>query len=483
MAIWIRLLGHGDVEAAEKLAFYGHDATKYLLKQALFTAGVIDDSGNLTGINLRTNTSANDLFKQAVESAYDGTSVLNSKFYNSMKKALSAEKRQLLGLPEAQKNHPQIQARISELTSQLSNLEGSGFQGITSRIFLPFGGRPVMFKSVTDQSGFAKELQKYAGVLTDVVMKKEPGIMGATETVNMVLQGEPMQRVYYDPLAPAFHYDIFSSETYKKAQQSRQARILQAFQNSVESGQIDSTLKRSILNASEQGFDALPPAMRNIRERNRLYMRELKAAIESGIDIRNTPRLLNYLENYVKAELYREKDDVFQPVMDNVFRLAIDTESSFYSMHSSERGLDRGPILGEGVRNVSMRTSTGSAALEAMEFQVQGHKMLFGGNAAQIFKHSLGGFDLDDHGIVMPKIFTDASGNERLGTFMFRQPTGPGEFIFSMPRFGNTDTINLFLRNSDAIMNQLELAKDEDSIFREMYEATTATRFSKTRIK
>ena len=85
--------------------------------------------------------------------------------------------------------------------------------------------------------------------------------------------------------------------------------------------------------------------------------------------------------------------------------------------------------------------------------------MLFGGDAASMFKHSLGGFDLDDKGVVMPRIFKNANGDERLGTFIFRQPTGPAEFIFGKADLRNIDTIKLFLSNNDALMEQLDAMK------------------------
>jgi hypothetical protein len=65
----------------------------------------------------------------------------------------------------------------------------------------------------------------------------------------------------------------------------------------------------------------------------------------------------------------------------------------------------------------------------------------------------------------MPRVFQDASGNQRLSTFIFRQPTGPAEFIFAMPKFGSSDTIKMFLENNDALMEQLDSVKDQDQIF------------------
>ena len=197
-------------------------------------------------------------------------------------------------------------------------------------------------------------------------------------------------------------------------------------------------------------------------------MRELKGAIESGLDIRTMPQLFNYLFKEVQSNLYREKDGFFQPALEDAFRVAIDTEQSFYAGRTSANTL--GPILGSGRRSINVQ----GQAIDALEFQLQGHKMLFAGNAALKFKHALGGFDLDDKGIVMPRVFKDASGNERLSTFIFRQPTGPAEFIFAMPKFGSSDTIKMFLENNDALMEQLDSVKDQDQTFDLIHRSLTA---------
>lgn len=197
-------------------------------------------------------------------------------------------------------------------------------------------------------------------------------------------------------------------------------------------------------------------------------MRELKGAIESGLDIRTMPQLFNYLFKEVQSNLYREKDGFFQPALEDAFRVAIDTEQSFYAGRTSANTL--GPILGSGRRSVNVQ----GQAINALEFQMQGHKMLFAGNAALKFKHALGGFDLDDKGIVMPRVFQDASGTERLSTFIFRQPTGPAEFIFATPKFGSSDTIKMFLENNDALMEQLDSVKDQDQTFDLIHRSLTA---------
>lgn len=459
----------------EAKAFYeGGDRTLNLISGALDLSGITDFA--------TASKKQQDIFKQSVESAYDGTAVINSKFFRAVKSQMQEELRQLKGMTNIT---PEINERMLELQSQIANMNPENFQAITSRIFLPFkeNGKitPRMIKAVVDQAGLKSPLQKYAVVAADVVVKKEAGLMGPVSDIKLVLQGDTSSKVYYDPLAPAFHYDIFSSPTYVKAQEARISRITQSFQNAVETGQINESLKRSIYEMAEQEIDGLPDQVRSMKERNRLYMRRLKEAIESGVDVRTMPELLNYLGNYVQSQLYREKDGVFQIAMDNVFRVSLDTESSFYAGREST---DTAFSVGRGLRDLEIAKGISGEKrnIQAVEFSIQGHKMLFGGNTARLFKQSLGGFDLDDKGIVMPRLLQDADGEARLGAFIFRQPTGPAEFIFAMPKFGTADTVKMFLQSSDALMNQLEEIKNEDKYFQLMYESLTAKGARKTEI-
>lgn len=467
--------GSGSVEALEKKAFYAKSGAMDQVIASLKNMDVLDDNGNvLKQLGSLTSDEMN-ILQDKFRSGFDGTSVLNSKMFNAMRAQVKNELEMLKALPADQQSQEFVNKRILELTSQLDNLEGDSFQAITARIFMNIkeGNTtlPRMIKAVVDQADFDKTLQRYSILTTDVALKKETAIMGTDDSINLVLQGQSKGRVYYDPLAPAFHYDMFSDPSYIKANEARQNRIISSLNHAIQTGEIRSNLRRQIYQAVDQDLDALPAPTRSSFERNRMFMQQLKEAIESGMDVRTMPQLLNYLKKNASADLFRIKDGVFQPALEDVFRLSIDTEASFFGGRA-----DKAARLGEGLRDINIFGR--NEPIKALTFQVQGHKMLFAGDAASMFKHSLGGFDLDDKGIVMPRIFQDASGKERLGTFLFRQPTGPGEFIFGKADLRNIDTIKLFLENNDALMEQLDEMKavnSNNSLFNTIYEGITAS--------
>lgn len=465
------------VEGLERKAFYSKSGAMDVVTGALKSMKVLDDDGNVLKQLGSLTEEEQKILTGKFEAAYDGTSVMNSKLFNSIRAQINTELqslRSLQSLSPDQRSQEFVAKRISELTSQLDNLEGDSFQAITARIFMNVkegnSTLPRMIKAVLDQSGFSRQLDKYSILTTDVALKKETAIMGTDDSINLVLQGEAKARVYYDPLAPAFHYDMFSDPTYLKANEARQNRIISSLNHAIETGEIRSNLRRQIYQSAEATLDAIPEAARDSAQRNRMFMRQLKEAIESGMDVRTMPQLLNYLKKNASADLYRIKDGVFQPALEDAFRLSLDTEASFFSGRQSSAAR-----LGEGLREIDIFGR--NEPIKALTFQVQGHKMLFAGDAASMFKHSLGGFDLDDKGIVMPRVFQDASGRDRLGTFIFRQPTGPGEFIFGKADLRNIDTIKLFLENNDALMEQLDSMKANtinNSLLDTVYEGLTA---------
>lgn len=448
----------------QRRAYYSRSGTLEQVTAALKSMNILNDDGTVARANAfiegaegALSATEKEQLIAKFESGADGTGVMNAKTFNGIRSQMKSELEMLKMLPEQERSQEVVVRRIADLTSQLDKMEGDLFETITGRIFMNVerGGEsvPMMAKLVTGQASFDDALSQFSMLIPDVAFKRETSIMGRVDSMNLVLQGEPSPRVYADPLAPAFHYNALSDPNVLKANQLRQNRIIADLNLAIETGEIKGNLRRQIYQSAENELDFVSDAGRNSAERNRMFMRQLKQAIESGVDVRTMPQLLNYLKKNAAADLFKFKDGVgYLPALEDSFRLALDTEMSYF--RGKEKKAAR---LGEGLRDISILGREGT--VKALTFQIQGHKMLFAGDTASIFKHSLGGFDLDDKGIVMPRIFQDANEGKRLGTFIFRQPTGPGEFIFGKADFRNIDTIKLFVANNDALMNELDLQK------------------------
>lgn len=437
----------GNLDTIDELkAFYGGTGA---------IEGVIERLNNIgiTSVGDFLDSKKASAFTSATESAFDGTSVINASMVKNMKSSMEKELKQLeKGMADG-KIGAEALPKIKELISQLDNLRSGSLEATTGRVFMTIDGKARMIKAVFDSAGFRSALSSYGIITTDVALKKETALLGEVDAIKLVLHGDPSSTVYQDPLMPAFHHEVYD-ETFEKAQQLRRARIISDYRKAIETGEISKKLKSRIYKDAGIDLTGLPEAVRNQQARNRMYAQRLKDAIESGMDLRTMPELLNYVKKHTESQLYRLKDGMYQPALEDTFRFAIDTEQSYYA----GREIANRARLGSGLEAIQL---SDGRELKALTFQIQGHKMLFGGDAASIFKQSLGGFDLDDHGIVMPRIFEDASGSKKLGTFIFRQPTGPSEFIFGKANFGNSDTIKSFLGENDIFGNAIDdLIKD-----------------------
>lgn len=422
----------------EKRAFYRRSGAEGLITSALKREKILIEKDGILTVDqdLLKQGGIVDSLKEQFGTAYDGSSLMNKRYVQAIRQQF-IEERNLLMQTQGLGEHGA--ARIKELASYIDALNYNDFQAITGRVFFTGSkGQPNLLKTVFGMADFEKALDQYAIITTKKSVKREAGILAGANTLNLTLQKEPSGRVYYDPLAPAFHYDIFDEKLIESTRK-KQARVLGNLRQAIEEGQIPETLRRQITAAANEDIFSphISQAQREIAQRNRLFMRQLKDAMDSGVDIRALPNLMNYLTTFASADLYRYKDGVFQPALEGAFRFALNNETVFRGGNRSVAA----STLGEGFERISFGTVEDPRTLQAAKFEIQGHSLLFGGNATHIFKQSLGGFDLDDHGIVIPRIFEDLSGKQRLGHFIYRQPTGHGEFVFGRSSFRSASTI------------------------------------------
>jgi hypothetical protein len=86
-------------------------------------------------------------------------------------------------------------------------------------------------------------------------------------------------------------------------------------------------------------------------------------------------------------------------------------------------------------------------SMRLLRYRNDGHKMITPDIAAMgkagVMYSAGGGFDLDDKFITDLSYITDSSGNRRLATFAFRQPTGPQEYAILMPQLDEETLIRM----------------------------------------
>ena len=385
-------------------------------------------------------------YKELMESfkrPFDGSTLINEDFVKGMRKNMQAELSALEAKGVMNLSPEEFETR-NLLKSDLANSQ-LGMDADTIRIYFMRYNKDLNINETLNLKGIGvsaklkQYLKQFSLVTTETNVKRELAIMGKTDMVNIILQGEGRNLVFQDPLAPAFHGEIFSSPEAVEATAARGRRILDAYTEALSTGQFDQTLKSEIYKQSEQIIEAVPIEFRQTARRSKDFAKQLVRALESGVDIRQQPQLANYLMKFVQSQIAREKGNTLQPVMEDVFRFAVTTEPAYYA--GRELGEDSASLK----NTTAYRLSSDGDPIGLMNFKIRGHNLLMAGHAANIFHHSLGTFDLDDKGIPVMRameVFGDKgeSLGDRIGFFTFRQPTGPAEYVLSVADF-DTETI------------------------------------------
>lgn len=353
---------------------------------------------------------------------------------------------------------------------------GREFDDVTARILLSRG----QAKTVLDVRGAIDDLTARTGTIgygSDELFKMEssfgrfalPGedfVRGQAITMDPIT-GHGFERVYSDVQANIFHKPYMQSETMLEQMAVNRDAWAKEIDEMLTTGVVPESLMKKIAQDAqldvglweESGF-----TNRVMAQRYRDDALELMQMLRSGAKPSEIPDIANKIIRTSARDMVRQTTKgnmtIFQPVMPGAQRQAIDTEGTvaFRNPVTKERGAD---ILSEDIYN---NTNFGSAYndperlagknmykdvevniggdqkrnMRLLRYRSDGHKMIVPelgamGNIGPMYSAG-GGFDLDDKFITDLSYITDSSGNKRLATFAFRQPTGPQEFAVLMPQ-------------------------------------------------
>jgi len=336
------------------------------------------------------------------------------------------------------------QARLRQLENLKAQISrgGSLFDQVTMRghVF------DLTVKSTFRFVDFGKDFEKYIGIISETDLKKGYGFAGDVETLQLSGFGKYKETTFTDPVATAFHGDIYASEEALRAMRQNSEEVMQEFEQTVRSGVVSKKLRESISMTATQDIENLPDYMRGSAARNREFAMRLQEMLQSGISPQNSPEMINMLYKHYMSQIVRRTDKGFEVAMPDVFRFALSSEAN---LMPNERA-----ILGKGFE----RLSFDGASVELAKFRIKGHTLMFSANAIDDLRASLGGFDLDDKG--MPRLVTlGAEGQERLGFFMTRQPSGMQEYLVGRAQFDVETVRSIFGEDTRFGRNFIKEAK------------------------
>jgi hypothetical protein len=372
----------------------------------------------------------------AIEKSDDGSIMMNrgyiKRISDEIKQEIDLLKNQIELMPTGAE---ELKEKYSALLKLKSRIDSGDLESITLR-GSAFG---QLIKSAATFVGFSKELDSYLGIITEFALKPESGFNNST---NLIFSGfgRSGNQVFTDAVGAAFNPEIYGSEEALQGyRESIKARISK-LESVLETGIIPEELRKSIESSALAGPDEFTPEYRGPSSlRNRQFMEELDVLIKAGASPKHHPKLANMLHKYIMSDAIKQKDGLYQVILDDTFRFAINTEEKLTSVQgtvSAFMGADGKPSTKEVI-------SLGGQDIELTKFRVKGHTMYLPGSSVSDLFDTLGGFDLDDKGI--PRmVFTGEGGERKLAFFTLRQPQGVQEYVLMAMNYDNETVKSIF---------------------------------------
>lgn len=383
------------------------------------------------------------LFK-TIEHDFDGSDLLNKKNVKGYLGSLRQLRQQISNSTADAGRLYQIDEAIAALSSSMEY----GYQ-ITGRG--RFGGEDI--KTAFQITEFSKKLSKYAAIVTDFGRKRETDIMGATESLRLSGFGVMNDIVYADPALAAFNPLFLADDATMRAVEMNEKRLMKEFSAVVETGIMPKKLKSALERAAQQDISAVDASKTASAMRNREYAQSILDLHRRGVNPRHSPQMMNAIFSFMQGEAFKIKGDMIFPALADVGRFAVGTEAALAGQG------------GEAILSGSKRFSTMSVQLggqgnvgnfDFYNFRIKDKKALFGQGAVAEIYDTLGGFDLDDKILEKLTTFKDSEGRSKLAFAIFRQPSGPEEFLLTRMSM-DIETIQSLFGKDEFISNLEEM--------------------------
>jgi hypothetical protein len=167
--------------------------------------------------------------------------------------------------------------------------------------------------------------------------------------------------------------------------------------------------------------------------------------------------MVRRVSDHYSSQVVRLKNGRADVVMPTAGRFSLRT---FESRQVLAEGFDQYKEASVNLAHYGL-SSTGADSLKTVGFRIKGHTLMMSGNAAYLYQHSLGGFDLDDKGIPLMSTFegidpTTGNKKRRLAFLTLRQPTSFQESLAMSADLSDSDTVHSLFENNDQFKAALQ---------------------------
>jgi len=344
-------------------------------------------------------------------------------------------------------------------------------------------------KSIYRNIPLEGELSQYAVFLDEFDIKSELGFGRESLILNFSGIGGHREAVAVDQLMTIFHGEIFENKEARAMRDIEKRRVINEIQEIFKTGKIpdkileEIDMQAAVTDAEIAGLDA---AKRPGALKNRMIAREVQTAIMSTSNPSEHPAVINQIFRMYSQELYAIDfaNQRVSPVDSTLKRVTLNTELQALSGDPIRK-----PFLGRGSTQVAGITVSDKAAEmlrskginsldeaqnifgiseDMFKFRSVGHALLFGGDTVGVFRHALGGMDLDDKGLPKLATYIDKDGIRKFMMPLLRQPTSLEEIVYGIPAM-DVETIfhmfaqdedNLFMTHLDQLIQERQLLNE-----------------------
>jgi hypothetical protein len=385
-----------------------------------------------------------DNFMSDAEKEFDGSGVLNKKILDGAKRTIKEQIKKLKGgllTPEAIERIYQLETQLDLITNSknLYQITGGGYT-LAGLIKTAFNIRElpdeIMFilgrSSVKKELGIGGMVDLGAGRISEFI-----SLSGFARSSNST--------VYADPVSVAFHPEIFAKPEDIENMKAYADKIVDDFRKVVDEDILPPKITEMLRATLKEDYSDMPMSMRVGKERNRLYIERIFQLHQSGIGPKHSPEMMNLLHSVFASQAFHIKGmnrkEVYLPAMPGVQRFALASEAVDVLPGGKA-------ILGSGISELKLKGATESADL--LKFRLNNSQILFPSGAVADFYESLGGFDLDDKGILKLHTAEDDKGIKRILFSITRQPSYIQESIYARALLNDVQTLkNLFGKDED----------------------------------
>lgn len=356
----------------------------------------------------------------------------------------------------------QLQKQIEHLDNALKKIQTDG--DVIARVNIGIG----QFKGeamILSDRGAARFKDPITGLVPYVIgdvsaVKKEVGSNFARNILMDV--GEGSTEVFSDPLMTLYHGDYFTQPAMIDSIRQNAAYGLGKTQQFMESG----TAPKDVMDALRKDMELstgvmLDPQTRMSHLRKKREAEEIMAQMASGIKANEIPAMVRRVADHYSSQVVRLKNGRADVVMPNASRFSLRT---FESRQVLAEGFDESTQTAVDLAHYGIANTT-LDSLKTVGFRVKGHTLMMSGNAAYLYQHSLGGFDLDDKGIPLMSTFqsvnqTTGKSEKRLAFLTLRQPTSFQESLAMTADLSDAGTVHSLFENNE----KFQLALKDDTV-------------------